>query len=125
MGAVSRRVALLGQRFLAPMLTAMQEHISNDLGHRVDAQAEVARRELQERSREQYEATRQALHDDLRAEMVEVARMLRMQGDADDELAETLGRTLTRLSAEVEGLSTAVAHLEAADPWRDQPVEMP
>jgi len=49
----------------------------------------------------------------LHAEMVEVARMLRIQGDADDELASTLGRTLLRLSAEVEELAAAVGRLRA------------
>ena len=33
--------------------------------------------------------------------------MLRMQGDASDQVAEILGRTLTRLSAEVEALVDA------------------
>jgi hypothetical protein len=50
----------------------------------------------------------------LRAEMVEVARMLRQQGDAADEVAETLGRTLARLSAEVETLAEAVSRLDRA-----------
>ena len=48
----------------------------------------------------------------LRVEVVELTRMLRQQGDAADEVAEALGRTLARLSAEIESLATAVANLE-------------
>ncbi len=44
----------------------------------------------------------------VRAELVEVARMLRMQGDAADQVAEVLGRTMVRLSAEVNALADAV-----------------
>ena len=44
----------------------------------------------------------------LRSDLVELNRVLRMQGDAADQVAEVLGRTLTRLSAEVEVLSGAV-----------------
>lgn len=49
----------------------------------------------------------------VRAENVEVIRMLRQQGDASDEVAEVLGRTLARLGAEVDALSRAVERLEA------------
>jgi hypothetical protein len=49
-----------------------------------------------------------ALHSDI----VELTRMLLMQGDAADQFAETLGRTLTRLSSEVETLSGAVQALD-------------
>jgi hypothetical protein len=49
----------------------------------------------------------------LRSEIVELTRMLRMQGDAADQLAETLGRTLARLSGEVEALGEAVQALDA------------
>jgi hypothetical protein len=52
-------------------------------------------------------------NDKLRKDIVELTRMLRMQGDAADQVAETLGRTFTRLSAEVESLSTAVVQLRA------------
>ena len=48
----------------------------------------------------------------VRAEMRELARMLRQQGDAADEMAETFGRTLARLSVAVENLH---ARLEALD----------
>ncbi|MHB1533285.1 MAG: hypothetical protein ACYC1D_01475 [Acidimicrobiales bacterium] len=48
----------------------------------------------------------------LRVEVVELTRMLRQQGDAADEVAEALGRTLARLSAEIESLAAAVANLE-------------
>jgi hypothetical protein len=43
----------------------------------------------------------------------EVTRMLLMQGDAGDQVAEILGRALTRLSAEVETLGNAVEALQA------------
>lgn len=49
----------------------------------------------------------------VRAENTELVRMLRQQGDASDEVAEVLGRTLARLGAEVEALSEAVERLEA------------
>lgn len=64
--------------------------------------------------------------ESLRAEMVEVARMLRQQGDAADEVAETLGRTLARLSAEVDHLAEAVARLSdaAPDPERPGPTDV-
>lgn len=42
-----------------------------------------------------------------------VERILGDQGDAADEVAEVLGRTLTRLSAEVTALNTEVAQLRA------------
>jgi chromosome segregation ATPase len=44
----------------------------------------------------------------VRSDLVELNRVLRMQGDAADQVAEVLGRTLTRLSAEVEVLSGAL-----------------
>jgi hypothetical protein len=44
----------------------------------------------------------------LRRDMVEMTRMLRMQGDASDQVAEVMGRTLARLSAEVEALAGAL-----------------
>jgi predicted RecB family endonuclease len=49
----------------------------------------------------------------LRVEFTEIHRMLRQQGDASDEVAEILGRTLARLGAEVEALSEAVDRLES------------
>jgi hypothetical protein len=51
--------------------------------------------------------------DKLRIDVVELTRMLRMQGDAADQVAEVLGRTLTRLSSEVETLGAAVGELGA------------
>jgi hypothetical protein len=48
----------------------------------------------------------------LRTELAEMHRMLRQQSDAADQVAETLGRTLTRLSAEVADLSEALAQFE-------------
>ncbi len=44
----------------------------------------------------------------LRSDLVELNRVLRMQGDAADQVAEVLGRALTRLSAEVEILTGAL-----------------
>lgn len=49
----------------------------------------------------------------VKTENVELVRMLRQQGDAADEVAEVLGRTLARLGAEVETLAKAVERLEA------------
>jgi hypothetical protein len=52
-----------------------------------------------------------ALRDDvvaLESDVVELTRMLRMQADAADQVAEALGRTLIRLSVEVEDLNVAL-----------------
>ena len=52
-----------------------------------------------------------ALRDDvaaLQSDVVELTRMLRMQADAADQVAEALGRTLIRLSVEVEDLNVAM-----------------
>jgi len=49
----------------------------------------------------------------LRSDLVELTRVLRMQGDAADQIAEVLGRALTRLSAEVETLSGALENMGA------------
>ena len=52
-----------------------------------------------------------ALRDDvasLQSDVVELTRMLRMQADAADQVAEALGRTLIRLSVEVEDLNAAL-----------------
>ena len=57
--------------------------------------------------------TVQSETDKLRKDVVELTRMIRMQGDAADQVAEVLGRTFTRLSAEVESLSGAVGQLRA------------
>jgi hypothetical protein len=46
--------------------------------------------------------------EDVRRDIVELTRMLRMQGDAADQVAEALGRTLARLSAEVDVLGEAL-----------------
>ncbi|HET9077730.1 MAG TPA: hypothetical protein VFN68_12430 [Acidimicrobiales bacterium] len=53
------------------------------------------------------------LDEIVRSEMKELARMLRQQGDAADEVAETFGRTLTRLSSEIESLGAALRDLQA------------
>ncbi len=46
-------------------------------------------------------------------ELAELRRILADQGDAADEVAEALGRTLTRLSAEVSDLGAEVVRLRA------------
>ncbi len=48
----------------------------------------------------------------LRSEVAEVYRILGQQSDAADEVAEALGRTITRLSAEVSRLTEALAEFE-------------
>ncbi len=50
--------------------------------------------------------------DALRADYVELTRMFRMQGDAADQVAEALGRTLTRLTAELESFGGGLEELE-------------
>jgi len=47
----------------------------------------------------------------VRSDVEELTRMIRMQGDAADQVAEIMGRALTRLSAEVEVLSSIVPQL--------------
>ncbi|HTW07567.1 MAG TPA: hypothetical protein VME46_08660, partial [Acidimicrobiales bacterium] len=47
----------------------------------------------------------------VRKELVEVTRMLRMQGDAADQVAEVMGRTFERLSDEVLTLSETLGRL--------------
>lgn len=49
----------------------------------------------------------------LRSDIAELTRMIRMQGDAADEVAEVMGRTLARLSAEVDALSLAIEGSQA------------
>jgi len=49
----------------------------------------------------------------LRSDVAELTRMLRMQGDAADQVAEVLGRTLTRLSSELEALGGTIEMLQA------------
>jgi formylmethanofuran dehydrogenase subunit C len=63
------------------------------------------------------EAEMTALRSDvgaLRGDIVELTRMLRMQGDASDQVAEVMGRTLVRLSAEVEALAGALSRAGVA-----------
>ena len=78
-------------------------HRSRD-GHRA-----VRYRQPAGRYREPQRRGRRAASD-----LVELNRVLRMQGDAADQVAEVLGRTLTRLSAEVEMLAGAVEGSEAS-----------
>jgi hypothetical protein len=58
---------------------------------------------------------------DLRRDIVELTRMLRMQGDAADQVAEVLGRTFTNLSEQVQALGEAVAELRAGDREANSP----
>jgi hypothetical protein len=53
----------------------------------------------------------ESMHDD----MNQFARMLRQQGDADNELAETFGRSLIRLSEAVEELRARLDRLETGE----------
>lgn len=109
MDTLKQRLRSVGFRYLAPILSQYSsqttEEVSRIVTEKVSAEvttkvsAEVTARVTQD------------LLGALRAEMVEVARMLRQQGDAADEVAEALGRTLVRLSAEVEELSEAVRDL--------------
>lgn len=48
---------------------------------------------------------------EIKADTANIERILGYQGDAADEVAETIGRTLTRLSAEVTALSAEVTKL--------------
>ena len=75
------------------------------LKSRVDAWARAVVDESSERVAERLES---AVHD----EMAELARMLRQQGDAANELAETFGRSLIRLSRAVEDLQARLDRLE-------------
>jgi len=45
------------------------------------------------------------------AHLVEIERIIADQGDAAGEVAEVIGRTLTRLSAEVAGLTAELSRL--------------
>ena len=56
-------------------------------------------------------ATAERMVQPVLAETAQLHRILGDQGDAADEVAETLGRTLTRLSAEVTSLTAEVAQL--------------
>jgi hypothetical protein len=56
-------------------------------------------------------ATAERMVQPVLAQTAELQRILGDQGDAADEVAETLGRTLTRLSAEVTSLAAEVAQL--------------
>jgi len=48
---------------------------------------------------------------EVKASMAEIERILGYQGDAADEVAETIGRTLTRLTSELTALTAEVARL--------------
>lgn len=48
---------------------------------------------------------------EVKASIAEIERILGYQGDAADEVAETTGRTLTRLSSELSALTAELARL--------------
>jgi hypothetical protein len=56
-----------------------------------------------------------AVERTVRDEMRELARMLSQQGDAAEELAETFGRILLRLSSSVDELQARLDRLESAE----------
>jgi hypothetical protein len=75
------------------------------LKSRVDAWANAVAYESSERVADRLESA-------VRKEMEELARMMRQQGDAANELAETFGRSLIRLSKAVEDLQARLDGLE-------------
>jgi hypothetical protein len=93
-------------------LDVIRIHIG-DLQARLEAVTEAQHADLQAKILAAPDAVESAVRSAFRAESVELARMLRQQGDASDEVAETLGRTLARLGAEVEALAPAVERLES------------
>lgn len=78
------------------------------LKSRIDAWANELADESSERVADRLES---AVHK----EMEELARMLRQQGDAANELAETFGRSLIRLSKAVEDLQARLDRLETEE----------
>ncbi|HWD56580.1 MAG TPA: hypothetical protein VG346_15760 [Acidimicrobiales bacterium] len=79
------------------------------LRSRVDAWARLIAEENSARVAEHVTVRVEAA---VRDEMTELARMLRQQGDAADELAETFGRSLIRLSKAIEDLQARLDRLE-------------
>ncbi|HMK97894.1 MAG TPA: hypothetical protein VK425_10135 [Acidimicrobiales bacterium] len=115
----------------------VQEHFDNNSSTLVGYFEEQAQRqaELREGMGELGQATRQALEKlellmmaqleglfgavaseagAVRTDLEELTRMIRMQGDASDQVAEVMGRAFNRLSAEVEVLSNIVPRDEVA-----------
>jgi phage shock protein A len=84
-----------------------------DVEARLEAVTGAQHADLQAKILATPDAIEGAVRSAFQAESVELARMLRQQGDASDEVAETLGRTLARLGAEVEALARAVERLES------------
>lgn len=105
MDTLKQRLRSVGFRYLAPILSQYSSQTTDEVSRIVTEKVSA------EVSAQVTARVTQDLRGALRAEMVEVARMLRQQGDAADEVAEALGRTLVRLSAEVEELSEAVRDL--------------
>jgi ubiquinone biosynthesis protein UbiJ len=77
---------------------------------RVDA---WARRVVDDSSEKVGTQVTAAVERTVREELQELSRMIGQQGDAADELAETFGRTLTRLSEAVDELQSRLDRLEA------------
>jgi hypothetical protein len=98
---------------LRRMMTLGVQGRLDNLQERLEAVTEAQHADLRRQITELGEHTVEAILTGVRAENVELTRMLRQQGDASDEVAEILGRTLARLGAEVEALSQAVERLEA------------
>jgi class 3 adenylate cyclase len=103
-------------------LTAIEDHLAHHMDDQarlksaIDDQARLVER-LDTLVRAQTEALTLTVGNEtaaLRADIVELTRMLRMQGDAADQVAEVLGRALTRLSSEVETLSEVVGKSDLA-----------
>ena len=94
-------------------LSRLQGHVANSVADRlspwlssVDAEVASVRDGTAETS-----SLTGALREEvasLQSDIVELTRMLRMQADAADQVAEALGRTLIRLSVEVEDLNAAL-----------------
>jgi uncharacterized protein (DUF2267 family) len=111
-------------------LSRLQGHVADSVADRlsprlgsVDAEVASLRNSTDETS-----SLTGALRDDvasLQSDVVELTRMLRMQADAADQVAEALGRTLIRLSVEVEDLNAALGGSPArgAELWPALSVE--
>ncbi|MBO0693062.1 MAG: hypothetical protein J2P58_09210 [Acidimicrobiaceae bacterium] len=107
-GKARSEVRLLAGLHVGPALQGLQE--------RLEAVTEAQHADLRRQVGEAEDRIRgevAAILPGVRAENAEVVRMLRQQGDASDEVAEILGRTLARLGAEVDALSQAVERLQA------------
>jgi proteasome assembly chaperone (PAC2) family protein len=92
------------KRELADRLATMSVEIRSEVNGTVIREADGLTAELSEKFSAEMDA--------LRTDYVELTRMFRMQGDAADQVAEALGRTLTRLTAELESFGGGLEELE-------------